>query len=209
MDPPKGVIGNVLVGSLALGGAAWVGAALNSRSVARQSPAAATTAAALGSVTGALLALFGAAALSVTDSKWKVLGQTTTILGVGGFTALALVGLKASDRLLVSPVEQGVPQSLLALEQDSGSTFTLAPGDTLTVELPAAQSGYSWSWTDAPAGFLTGPVQAVVPTTGGTVEHDTWTATAAGTAQLTAQLVPSAAGGGAATATWSATVVVS
>jgi hypothetical protein len=203
MEPPKGVFGNVLAGSLALGGAAWAGAALNSRSVSRQAPAAATAAAALGGVTGALLALFGAAALGVSESKWKVLGQTTTILGIGSFAALALVGLRVNDQLLAAAGAGGTPQALVAGEADSGSTFNLRVGDTLTVELPAGQDGFKWSWSTGPAGLLEGPV---VATSQGGLEHDTWTATKAGAGKVTAQLTPDA--GGAATATWTADVTV-
>jgi hypothetical protein len=202
MDPPKSVLGNVLAGSLALGGAAWVGAALNSRSVGRRTPAAATAAAALGAVTGSLLALFGAAALSVSESKWKTVGQTTTVLGVGGFAAMALVGLRINDRILASSASQ--PQALLASEIDSGGTFNLRVGDTLTVELPAGTAGYAWTWADGPAGLLTGPAVAIAESG---LEHDTWTATQAGAVKLTAQLAPTA--GGASIATWSADVTVS
>jgi len=203
VEPPRSALGQILTGSAALGIAAWAGAALNSHSVARQTPAAATAAAAMGGVTGALVALFGAATLAVTEGKWKTLGQTTTILGVGGFTALALVGLKINDRMLVASTSQ--PQALLAFERDSGTSFALHVGDTLTVELPAAQAGYKWSWSST-AGPLTGPASALVAVTGGSVEHDTWTAAATGDAQLTAQLTPTA--GGASIATWTGTVTV-
>jgi hypothetical protein len=203
VEPPRSAIGQIATGVAFLGGAAWVGAALNSRAVAQKSPAAATAAAALGAVTGSLVALFGAATLSVTEGKWKTLGQTTTILGVGGFTALALVGLKINDRMLAQSASQ--PQALLASEADSGGSFALHVGDTLTVELPAAQAGYKWSWTST-AGPLTGPASVAVAVTGGSVEHDTWTAVAAGDAELTAQLVPTS--GGASIATWNTSVTV-
>jgi hypothetical protein len=204
VEPPKSVIGQILTGSLALAAGAWAGAALNSRSVASKTPAAATAAAALGAVTGSMLTLFGAAALAVGDSKWRRLAATTTVLGVGGFAALSLVGLKMNDRMLSSSA--GQPIALLAFEKDSGGFFTLAIGDTLTVELPIIQ-GYAWKWSPLAAGeVVSGPASTTLPVEGGAVEHDTFTGVTAGSVTLSASLAPAA--GGAAAATWSAQVTV-
>jgi hypothetical protein len=208
MEPPKSAAGQMVAGGLVLGAAAWVGATLNSRAVALVSPKNASIAAATGAATGGLVALFGATALAITNTKWKALGATTAILGAGGFAALALVSLKASDRLLRSAnawTQQ--PQALLAGEADSGGTFSLRVGDTLTVELPASQpGGEHWSWALGPAGALEGPVTAQVTVDGGVVERDTFTAASAGAVQMTASLVPAA--GGAASATWTGTATV-
>ena len=202
MDPPRSVFGNVLVGSLALGGSAWLGAALNRRSVSPSTASGGVAAAALGGTTAALITLFGASALAVGDSKWKKLGATTTILGVGGFAALSLIGLRVNDRIL-SAAAGGGAQALTAGEADSGKSFALKTGDTLTIELPAGQAGFAWSWT-SPADSLTGPVSALASSG---LEQDTWTATKAGAGKLTAQLAPT--GGGPSIATWSADVSVS
>jgi len=201
MDPPKGALGQLLTGAAALGIAGWAGAALNSRSVSKANPAAATAAAALGAVTGSLLALFGAATLAVSESKWKTVAQTTTILGIGGFAGAALLGLRANDRWLANAATS--PRALTASEADSGGQFALHVGDTLTVELPAGQSGYTWSWAEGPAGVLTGPASEKY---GDGFEHDTWTANAVGDVKLTASLAPT--GGGASIAAWSASVSV-
>lgn len=207
MEPPKSAAGQMVAGGLILGAAAWAGAVLNSRAVATASPQTASIAAATGAATGGLVALFGATALAITNTKWKGLGATTALLGASGFAALALVSLKASDRLLRSANASTQPQALTAGESDSGGTFNLRLGDTLTVELPAGGAAYHWSWALGPSAGLNGPVVSQVAVDGGVVERDTFTAAAVGAIQMTASLVPAA--GGAAVATWTGTATVS
>lgn len=123
---------------------------------------------------------------------------------MGGFAALALVGLRVNDQLIAAAAS-AQPRALLAFEKDSGTAFALHIGDSLTVELPTSRAGYAWSWSST-AGPLTGPATTTLPVGGGTVEHDTWTAVEMGDAELTAQLVP--VGGGVSIATWSGSVTV-
>lgn len=207
MEPPKSAAAQLVVGGLAFGAAAWVGATLNSRSVARVNPAGATFAAATGAVTGALVTLFAASAAAIGSSKWKSLGATTSLLGAGGFAALALVSLGASDRVLRAASTNKPPEAFTAGVADSGGTFDLALGDTITVELPAAQAGYSWHWSAGPAAVVSAPVASSAVVDGGTLERDTFTAATAGKTKLTALLAPDS-GDGYAIATWTVNVTV-
>lgn len=208
MEPPKSAAGQLVVGALGLTAMAWAGATLNSRAVARANPTGATLAAATGAATGGLIGLFGATALAITNTKWKALGAATAVIGAGGFAALALVSLKASDRLLRAAGSSTQPQALLATENDNGGSFALHVGDTLTVELPAASTaGDSWVWTITPTTALEGPVQRQVTVDFGTVEHDTFTAATAGSVTLSAALTPT--GGGTRSATWAGTATIS
>jgi hypothetical protein len=211
LQPPKSKLGKLALGATAIGGAAWVGAIVNSRRVARTAPAGASAAAAVGTVAGGVLATFGGALLSLQGGGWGSVGTATAVLGTGLFAAMALAGIGVSDAA-IAKMAATAPKSLQLGEGDSGGTFPMSVGDSLTVQLPAGSNGSVWDWSQSPLDGLEGPSQTTQTVSGGTAEFDTFTATQTGTFTLSATLTPTGTNtsttAAATPTTWTGTAVV-
>jgi hypothetical protein len=104
MNPPSGVA-QVLLGLGVIVGGGIVGGVLNKAALpgtagGANAAMAQSQAVAAGAGVGALTAAFAGAVVGATKSKWGPTGRTTALVGLGLFTASALLGLGPLDRAI-------------------------------------------------------------------------------------------------------------
>ena len=138
MNPPTTTSGNVIaaLGTLALG--ALAGAAVGSQLKQANESNSET---AEGILTGVVLASFLGAATAVASPKWRGVGATAALVGLGGIAALAVVGMadpalaNSSMLLLSSPASiqiTGAGSQAAGIAANSDFTIALPTGAAMT-----------------------------------------------------------------------------
>ena len=193
MNAPQGAVPRVLMSAAALGagiaGGVFVGQAIQPNLTKK------AAAGIVGGSIGGLATAFAGVAVAMASPKWRGVGEMTALIGLGGFTAVALLSaLQPSGALSTAAAAPAAlpagPTQYNLTTADSGQTLALKKGDQVSVTLPVAGSSF-WSWlsTNAPILASSGTVRTLPPVS----EVDSFVAAQTGTTTLSAQL----SGGGA------------
>jgi hypothetical protein len=205
VKPPSSTAGTVgiALGLLAAGGA---GAAL-AVGVATKGKGDALGGAILtieAGVFGVLAAGFGGLVLAAAAPRWRAVGDTAALVGIGAPVVLGVIGLtKATIAQAETPQLVSIPPQTYTITQaNSGQTLSVNVGDTLNVTLDATQPAPTVSTTGVlSAGSVVTPVPATGGSSTGSQSMYPYTAIAAGTVTLTSTPSGSGQGGSAFTLT--------
>lgn len=185
MKPPSSTAGTVAasLGVLAAGAAIGAGAvALATRG--KGDPLGGAILTVEGGVFGVLAGGFAGVVLAAASPRWKAVGDSAAIIGIGSPLILGAIGLtKAALSQSETPSLPPVAQTYSVDATNSGQTLNLNVGDTLNISLGAA---YAAPTVDQTGVLSAGASSSTTDASGNIVTIYPFTATAAGTANVTA-----------------------
>ena len=205
MKPPSSTAGTVgaALGILAAGGGA-AALAVGLATKGKGDPLGGVILTVEAGVFGVLAAGFGGLVLAAANPKWRAVGDTAALVGIGAPVVLGVIGItKATIAQAETPqLSSTQPQTYAITQANSGQTLSVNVGDTVNVTLDATQPAPTASATGIlSAGSVVTPVPATGGSSAGSSSMYPYTAITAGTVTLTSTPSGSGQGGSAFTLT--------
>jgi FtsP/CotA-like multicopper oxidase with cupredoxin domain len=203
MDAPKSTPGVVGASMVILGAGAAGGALLGDRLAKSSGDQLTQNMLTIeGAIFGTLLAGFAGVVLGAASSKWRPVGETTAIMGIGAPLVMAAMGFaKQANAAQSSQIAQSSGQTYTVTQANSGQTITVNVGDSLAINLVQGMPQPASSV----AGVLVYNGSSNITISGSTLVSYQYTAATSGTTKLTSTETPT---GQSAPSTFTLTVVV-